>query len=121
MIKRILAALAVPVLFLGLMSCTDLTVEQRQALRDAAIANIENWNAAGFDPVQMRPEIVAALYTSCVTISTISAVWLAGEPPPELNEDGLDPKALLSALGPSGPEFCAVIAKAAGEASAPEG
>jgi len=94
---RILGALVLA----GALGACSLSSEQVNAMRDAAIANIEAWNAAGVDPLQASPELVAAMLATCTTATAILTV--------------VDPT--LAELGDDGAAFCAVVAKAAGSAS----
>ncbi len=86
---------------LAILAGCDLTAEQRVGFRDAAIANIDAWNASGIDPLQASPAVVAVMMMTCNTATMLMTV--------------INPA--MSALGPAGADFCATAAHAVGRAT----
>lgn len=55
----------------ALSACAQLASADKKALADAAVAQIQAINAAGFDPVNLPPEQIAIIQSGCAVIPLI--------------------------------------------------
>lgn len=68
---------------LALAGC--MPTENSQALRAAYATQIEIWNAAGIDPLQLEPRELMLASASCATLTSLSTV--TNPDAPEMTDD----------------------------------
>lgn len=108
MTKILLAGLGLA--FVMLSACaTDpetgkrtIDVDASQAIRAAYLGQLQAWNAAGIDPIQLKGNELLYAATICGTLSAVGSLWRPDSP--ELTaEGGAWCAALVQTLAPAAP------------------
>ncbi len=60
---------------LALSGCASLSETSVALVKTAAIGTIQQWNAAGVDPVQASPDTLAKIGAACGTAMAVVTVW----------------------------------------------